>query len=279
MESNLYLLIQGDVARLPLADQSVDLVFGSPPYCDARTYGIGADRGCAAWVEWMLGVTAESLRVSRGPVVWVAAGVTRDRTYWPACEGLMWRWWSEGGSLYRPCYWHRVGVPGSGGRDWFRSDIEHAMCFKRPGALAWSDNTACGHPPKYRPGGAIANRLKNGKREIQGYTPPARANPGNLIKTIVGGGLLGHPLAHANEAPFPEALVEFFLKSLCPPGGTVLDPFSGSGTTVAVATRLARHGIGLDVRRSQAEIAWQRLERPHAAVVKSNKKESFPLFK
>jgi hypothetical protein len=37
-----YLLVVGDAVRLPLADQSVDFVFGSPPYCDARTYGIDA---------------------------------------------------------------------------------------------------------------------------------------------------------------------------------------------------------------------------------------------
>lgn len=40
-------LIQGDAAMIPLADHSVDLIFGSPPYCDARTYGIGAQRGCS----------------------------------------------------------------------------------------------------------------------------------------------------------------------------------------------------------------------------------------
>src|SRR5262249_50384733 len=159
-------------------DGSVDLVFGSPPYCDARTYGIGAQRDCAEWVAWMLDVTAEALRVARNCVVWIAAGVTRDRTYWPACEGLMWEWWRQNvrsgvwqdgielpgtaGSAYRPCYWHRVGIAGSGGDQWFRSDVEYAMCFKRLGKLAWSDNTAKGHPPKWAPGGEMSHRLTDG---------------------------------------------------------------------------------------------------------------------
>jgi hypothetical protein len=94
----------------------------------------------------------------------------------------------------------------------------------------------------------------------------------------VGGGLMGHPLAHENEAPFPEALAEWFLKSLCPPGGIVLDPFSGSGTTVSVADRLGRHGIGLDIRHDQALIARRRLERPHAPVARPGRAESLPLF-
>ena len=298
---------QADATRLPLADRSVNLVFGSPPYCDCRTYGIGAQRDCMAWVEWMLVVTAEAQRVARGPVLWVAAGVTRDRNYWPACEGLMWEWWKRGGDcqLYRPCYWHRVGIPGSGGKDWFRADVEYVICFKRPGALPWSDNTAMGHPPKWEPGGEMSNRLRDGERINQWgrisnggrgrrangehktggspshriivvdqrkarqsiastyYSEPVKANPGNLIRTNVGGGQMGHPLAHENEAPFPEALAEWFIRSLCPPGGIVLDPFSGSGTTVAVAHRLDRRGIGFDLRLSQCELGRKRLLNPH----------------
>ena len=77
-------ILHADAEHLPLADRSVDLVFGSPPYCDARTYGIKAQRKCVEWVEWMLRCTAEAQRVCRGPVLWVAAGVTRKRNYWPA---------------------------------------------------------------------------------------------------------------------------------------------------------------------------------------------------
>jgi site-specific DNA-methyltransferase (adenine-specific)/site-specific DNA-methyltransferase (cytosine-N4-specific) len=311
-----YLLLEGDAARLPLADRSVDLVFGSPPYTDARTYGIDAQRDCGEWVRWMLAITTEALRVARNCVVWVAAGVTRDRTYQPACEGFIYEWWKQGGSLYRPCYWHRVGIPGSGGQDWFRSDIEYCILFKRAGRLPWSDNTAMGHPPKWAPGGAMSHRLSDGTRRNQRgageksnrsrtadgrltgrplsshrvgtraeaeaadpqYCPPKLANPGNLISIPVGGGLLGHPLAHENEAPFPEALAEWFIRSLCPPGGIVLDPFSGSGTTVAVAERLGRHGIGLDLRRGQAEIARRRIEHPHAHVPRRRREKSLPLF-
>lgn len=276
-----YLLVQGDVCRIPLADQSVDLVFGSPPYVDARLYleqgrDLGIARGCAEWVAWMLGVTTEALRVSRGAVVWVAAGVTRDRNYWPACEGLMWEWWKRGGSAYRPCYWRRVGIPGSGGDQWFRSDVEYVMCFKRPGKIHWSNNLAKGNLPKYDIGGKLSHRTQEGRRinERKGPSPrtrfvaskenyyqnPKLANPGTLISTgAAGGGNIGHNLAHENEAPFPEALAEFFVRSLCPEGGIVLDPFSGSGTTCAVAVKHGRRGIGMDLRRSQCELGARRI--------------------
>lgn len=95
---------------------------------------------------------------------------------------------------------------------------------------------------------------------IQKYRPPKNANPGNLIRANVGGGRMGHALCHENEAPFPEKLAEFFILSWCPPGGIVLDPFSGSGTAVSVAEQNGRTGIGFDIRQSQCLLGRKRTE-------------------
>ncbi len=111
---------------------------------------------------------------------------------------------------------------------------------------------------------SAGERRMNG--EVQPYNAPALANPGNLIDVKVGGGHMGSMLAHENEAPFPEDLAAWFLRSLCPPGGTVLDPFGGSGTTVAAAEKNGRHGVALDLRQSQCRLAMRRVEeslRPH----------------
>lgn len=147
--------------------------------------------------------------------------------------------------------------------------------------LKWSDNTAMGKPPKWKAGGVMSYRMKDGKRRNwsekvaagakihtkndadgkrrQAYLPPALSNPGNVIKCDVGGGRMGSDFAHENEAPFPEKLVEFFIRSYCPPGGVVFDPFSGSGTTAAVAKRCNRQWLGVDVRQSQVDLANRRL--------------------
>jgi hypothetical protein len=263
--------VRADAVRLPFADRTFDLVIGSPPYCDARTYGIGAQRDAHAWVEWMLAVTAEALRVSKGAVIWVAAGVTRDRTYWPACEGLMWEWFKAGGSAYRPCYWHRVGIPGSGGDQWYRADVEYVMCFKRAGKLPWAEPTANGHPCGYPVGGSPSNRTRTGLRvggmkrangtvRKHGYTAPELANPGNILKTNAGGGHTGPSFAlDGNEAPYPVAVPAFFIRSHCPPGGIVLDPFGGSGTTAHAAIENGRRCVSADIRQSQCELARRRL--------------------
>jgi DNA modification methylase len=85
------------------------------------------------------------------------------------------------------------------------------------------------------------------------------ANPGNVIKCKVGGGLMGHKLAHENEAPYPESLTNFLIRSFCPPMGVVLDPFCGSGTTLASAVKAGRDAIGIDVRQTQVDLTNKRL--------------------
>jgi DNA modification methylase len=81
-----------------------------------------------------------------------------------------------------------------------------------------------------------------------------------VIHCKVGGGLMGSKLAHENEAPFPERLAEFFVRSFCPPGGIVLDPFAGSFTTCAVAQKTGRQWVGIDVRESQIELGQRRMK-------------------
>jgi site-specific DNA-methyltransferase (adenine-specific) len=64
----------------------------------------------------------------------------------------------------------------------------------------------------------------------------------------------------AHFAVFPEPLVETCLLAGCPPGGIVLDPFLGSGTTAVVAQRLERNFIGIDCVREYCQMARKRLQ-------------------
>ncbi|MCK6530605.1 site-specific DNA-methyltransferase [Myxococcota bacterium] len=70
------------------------------------------------------------------------------------------------------------------------------------------------------------------------------------------GGVVGaaHDVTEVNVAPgrdghsatFPEKLIAPRILSCCPPGGLVLDPFCGIGTTLAVALKHGRRAIGFD---------------------------------
>lgn len=257
-----------------MEDNSVDLVITSPPYEDARTYGIDFKLKGQDWVDWAFERYMECNRICKGLVVWVVEGKTR-KFRWSATPALLMADLHRAGvSLRKPPVFYRHGIPGSGGPDYWRNDYEFCVCSSKPGKLPWSDNTANGHEPKYAPGGAPSHRMQNGRRvhkkhtkrdasgelKEQGYNPPTKANAGNVIKCTVGKGHMGHDLAHDNEAPFPESLVDPFIRCFCPPDGIVLDPFCGSGTTLAVAHKLGRKGVGMDVRDSQVFLTTRRLE-------------------
>jgi site-specific DNA-methyltransferase (adenine-specific) len=256
-----------DARSLPLADSSADLVFGSPPYLECRTYGIRAQRKLATWIDFMLACTREGLRVSKGLVLWVVAGQTKKGCYVPGPEALMHEAFRAGIDLWRPCCWHKVddngggsGIPGSGGQ-WLRADWEYVIAFKRRGALPFADPTFQKIPPKFPPGGAMRNRQPSGTRELQDFRNPTYVNPGNVVRARVGGKHMGDAECHESEAPFPEKLPAFFIQAYVPRGGVVVDPFSGSGTTVCEAIRFGRNGIGFDIRESQAELGHRRLSR------------------
>ncbi len=368
-----------------LPADSVDMLIASPPYASARLYlengqDLGIARDAETWAEWMVEVTLAALRVCRGPIFWVVEGQTLDYSWDAAPMLLAADLVRRGVCLRRPCYYRRVGIPGSGGPDYFRCDAELVLCATRGGRLPWSDPTACGHPPRWAPGGAMSNRLANGARVNQwgmnvakdgsltatsrggdgvtekeqrlrrprkpshtvnsptdapgqlgldgqpvaetrkesdpfhlkatnrpgrerdgcakkgkktitrkrsgqhsgqstSYDLPVLANPGNVVgetytaaevdallgqmgefvDCTVGGGQMGSALAHDNEAPFPETLVERFVRSFCPPGGIVADCFSGSGSTAAVALAWGRRTIACDLRQSQVDLTVRRL--------------------
>ena len=301
MSSFVNQIIQGDCLEVmqKWSSDCVDLVFTSPPYEDARV-NCGKLVGYK-WVEWAAEIYLECYRrICKGITAWVVEGRTKDFQWSATPSLLMANLHLAGVRLRKPPIYHRVGIPGSGGPDWLRNDYEFIICSSR-GKLPWSDNTACGHPPKFAPGGDPSHRVKSGERvnaakgsygkansgnvikgplmeernregphrvrrkmqlngELPAYTPPALANPGNLIHCHGGGGHMGSKLAHEHPAPFPEALAEFFIKSFCPPGGLICDPFCGSGTTLAVAKRLGRNYIGIDIDEKWCELSRRRVE-------------------
>lgn len=257
-----YHLATGDCTALmrTMPDQSVDLVFGSPPYAEKGERYIGGSKQWKTdgWVDWMLAVTTEAMRVSKGYVLWVANGAVRQRRYLPACEGLIWKAHKAGLICERPCIWHKNAPPNR--RDWFGNDWEFVLAFKRPGGGLYFNWEAVAEAPKYQKGGRFRQRGSDGNRRMGSEYPTNKlARPRDVVRVTVGGGHLGSELAHENEAPFPEKLADYFVQTCSPVGGVVLDPFSGSGTTGAICIKSGRRYIGFDVRESQVELTQRRI--------------------
>lgn len=286
-----------------LPDNSIDLIFGSPPYEEARLYleegkNLGIARCTEDWVNWMIDIYKESLRVCKGLVAYVV-GHGHGAYSWSAAPALLCAELIKHKiNLRSPCLYKRQGVPGSGAEDWLRADFEWIICATKGGPLPWADSTACGKPPEHGPGGVLSNRNKDGSRvndlvkkegisrraaadklgiklgygtsggrngdmkTEQLYLPPEISNPGNIIDCgVVGGGNMGSNITHLNEAPFPDKLANFFVRSFCPVGGIVCDPFTGSGTTVGEAVKTGRKFIGIDLRMSQIKLSKRRIDQ------------------
>lgn len=64
---------------------------------------------------------------------------------------------------------------------------------------------------------------------------------------------------HQTEKPVE--LMERLIGVVCPPGGTVLDPMCGSGTTLVAAVNTGRVGIGVERGAENVEIARARITR------------------
>jgi DNA modification methylase len=69
-----------------------------------------------------------------------------------------------------------------------------------------------------------------------------------------------HSFSESHFATFPPELVERCIAAGCPPGGRVLDPFGGAGTTAMVAVALGRTATIIELNPEYARLARARIE-------------------
>lgn len=67
------------------------------------------------------------------------------------------------------------------------------------------------------------------------------------------------PAGSEHFATWPSSLVHRVIHRMCPEGGLVLDPFSGTGTTVRVATGMGRVGVGIELNAKNVTTSLDRI--------------------
>lgn len=80
------------------------------------------------------------------------------------------------------------------------------------------------------------------------FLTPAGKNPGDVWDIPT------QPFPGAHFAVFPIRLPQRCILAGCKPGGTVLDPFNGSGTTGLAAQRTGRKYIGIDINADYLDL-------------------------
>ena len=79
----------------------------------------------------------------------------------------------------------------------------------------------------------------------------------------------------SHSAPFPRALVEFFLLAFSDVGDVIHDPFLGSGTTMAAADVLGRRGYGAEISAGYCDVILRRMINLTGEMPMLNGAESF----
>ncbi len=250
------MIIQADAARLPLADGSVDLVVTSPPYFGVRDYDapgtLGAESTPQEFVAALVRMTAEMVRVlrPRGSIFVNLAdtyaaynanrGDGRLQTNAGQSRPSLPRGLSGGGAVrnkslmlvperYRIACVDTLGLTARAVIIWRKRPSMPAGRLRDRVRTVHEDWVHLTRTDRYYHDQAALLELGNGQM------------PPSVWEGPVARGGAGHPAAFHPTWPAR------FIAGWCPPGGVVLDPFGGSGTTAHAAHELGRVGISSDL--------------------------------
>lgn len=248
-------LILGD-CREELAnirENSVDLIFTSPPYADSRanTYGgIKPDD----YVDWFLPITEELLRVLKPTgtfVLNIKEKVVNGERHTYVIDLILamrnqgWLWTEE-------FIWHKKNSYPGKWPNRFRDSWERLLQFNKDRKFNmyqeavmvpmgdWADRRLknLSETDKVRDPSKVGSGF--GKK-ISNWIGREKAYPSNVLH------LATETRNRNHSAVFPEDLPEWFIKLFTKEGDWVLDPFMGSGTTMRVAQRMHRNSIGIEI--------------------------------
>ena len=257
-------LVVGDSRRMKsLPDASVHLAITSPPYWTLKDYEhadaqLGYVEDYETFVRQLARVWREVYRVlvPGGRLVIVVGDVLLSRRAFGRHVVFPLH-----ASIQESC--RRIGFDNLAAMIWYKIgnaslEVENGSSF-------------LGKP--YEPNAVIKNDLEfilfqrkpGGYRSVDPSTrvlsviPAARhAEWFTQVWSLAGASTREHP------APFPLGMIERLVRMFSFVGDTVLDPFTGTGTTNLAAARWGRNSIGWEVIESYVEQAARRLTRESA---------------
>ncbi|MGW7001351.1 DNA-methyltransferase [Streptomyces sp. NPDC054933] len=171
----------------------------------------------------------------------------------------------DGWILRNEIIWSKPNAMPESVTDRLSTRHEHLFLFTRSPRY-WFDLDAI-REPLSRPEALTEGIVFGGKKGPDGKVGgSARRSGGNISVYGAGGATKGRnpgdvweistkPYPAAHFAVFPIDLPLRCIKAGCKPGGTVLDPFSGSGTTGAAARQLGRRYLGIDLNPAYHDLA------------------------
>ena len=253
-------LYVGDCAEVmaALPAESVDAIVTSPPYAMQRktTYGGIPEKEYPAWtVAWM--EQARRILKPDGSVIinispHIKNGNLSDYVLRTRLA-LRDDGWLEPDELV----WHKTDAMPTGARNKPRRAWEHLLWLAKDKGH-YSDALAGGSAPVRKYARTVTNAAsRNGW--AHGSSGPLLDNPVVRVSNVLVAGKAKRT-GYDHPAPFPAAVAEWCGKLICPPGGTILDPFNGSASTGVAALRNGWNYIGIDAVPEYIDMSARRLE-------------------
>jgi site-specific DNA-methyltransferase (adenine-specific) len=249
-------LYQGDsIAWLKTLDsETVDLIFADPPY-NIKKADWDKFESQEEYIKWSLKWIAEASRVLKKNGTLYVCGFSEiladikhpAMQYFNSCRWLIWY------------YKNKANL----GNDWGRSheSILHLRKDKNQTfniddvRIPYSKHTLKypDHPQ------AVTSQYGNGGKRKDIWTPhPLGAKPRDVLEVPTTCNGMGEKTPHPTQKP--EELVRKFILASSNKGDYIIDPFSGSGTTLVVAEQLGRNWAGCEIEAQYNEWAINRLE-------------------
>ncbi|MGH7886170.1 MAG: DNA-methyltransferase [Thermodesulfobacteriota bacterium] len=249
-----------------LSDNSVDLIFTSPPYADQRknTYGgIHPNK----YVKWFLPISEELLRVLKPSgtfILNIKEKIANGERSTYVMELILemrkqgWLWTEE-------FIWHKKNSYPGKWPNRFRDSWERLIQFNKNKKFNMYQEEVMvpmGNWAKTRLKNlSVTDKIRDESKvdsgfgkNISNWVNRAKAYPTNVLHLATECNNKNH------SAAFPEGLPEWFIKLFTKPYDTVLDPFMGSGTTNLVAQRMNRNSIGIEIVEEYYEMVNNSIE-------------------
>lgn len=250
-------LYLGDAVELlkSLPDNSIDLIFADPPYSIKKAEW-DTFESQKAYVDWSMLWIREASRVLKVDGSLYICGfpeIISDVKYKVAEE-----------KLFAGCKWlvWHYKNKGNLGKDFGRSH-ESILHFRKSKKYKMNQDFLRipygNHTLKYPiHEQAESSHFNNGKK-VDSWKPHRMgAKPKDVIEIPTINNGMREKTPHPTQKP--EELIRKFIMASSNRGDTVLDPFSGSGTTVTVAEQLGRKWVAIDIFKEYNEWAIDRIK-------------------